>query len=138
MGRAQWAQHSSSVKLKALSHSRTDHLAPCHLILVPICTSIRETTFGRYFPDLVPMSLGKRLATHKEQSYRFKKEIKKPLLFSPRILISRHQSSFGSPSTIWQGCRTETFNSPRSDRTFVLHHQVVFPLPLSPIIQADR
>lgn len=31
-------------------------------------------------PDLVPKSLGNRSAPHKEQSYRFKKEIKKPLL----------------------------------------------------------
>lgn len=83
MDRAQWAQHSSSVKLKASCRSRTDLLAPCHLILVPICTFIRETTFGRHFPDLLPMSLGRRLAPHKEQSYRFKKEIKKPLLFPP-------------------------------------------------------
>lgn len=115
--RAQWAQRSSSMKLKASCHSRTDHLTPCHLILVPICTFIRETTFGRHFPDLVPMSLGRRLALPKEQSYRFKKEIKKPLPFSPCILISRNQSSFGSPSSIWQGCRTETFNAPSSDCT---------------------
>lgn len=83
VGRAQWAQHSSSVKLQASCHSRTDRLAPCHLILVPICTFIRETTSGTHFPDLVPMSFGRRLAPHKEQSYRFKKEIKKPLLFFP-------------------------------------------------------
>lgn len=108
---------SGTTLLPCGTQSRTDHLAPCHLILVPICTLIRETTFGRHFPDTVPMSLGRRLAPHKEQSYRFKKEIKKPLLFSPRILISRNQSSFGSPSRIWQGCRTETLNSPSSDRT---------------------
>lgn len=105
---------------------------PRYLNFVPICAFIRETTFGRYFLDLVPMSLGRRLDPHKEQSYRFKKEIKKPLLFSLHILISRNQFSSVSLSGIWQGCRTETFNSPGTD------HQAAFPLPLSPIINADR
>ena len=116
--RALWVRHHSSTKLcEAPCHSRTDHPTLCHLILVPICSFIRETTFGRHFPDLVPMWLG-RLAPHKEESYRFKKEIKKPLLPPPPcILISRNQSSFGSLSSIWQGWRTETFNSPSSDCT---------------------
>lgn len=46
-----------------------------------LLTFNKETTFGRHSPDILPMLLGRRLAPHKEQSYRCKKEIKN--FFSP-------------------------------------------------------